>query len=159
MTSRHVGRAPTFELIPIERDGAPARPLALPPAVDANCRGTATYYTAVGFVPPWIGYVAVSGDRVVGNGGFKGPPRDGTVEIAYFTLPELENRGYATATARALVAVAATTEPELTVIAQTLPQPNASNALLRKLGFVFAGVVAHPEDGDVWEWRLPRDGV
>ena len=105
-------------------------------------------------MPPWIGYVSISGGQLVGCGGFKGPPVDNRVEIAYGTLPELEGQGYATATARALIELAKSTDATVLVTAQTLPEPNASNALLKKLGFSFAGVVAHPEDGDVWEWHL-----
>ncbi len=43
--------------------------------------------------------------------------------------------------------------------AQTLPEKNASTRILEKLGFSFMGPVQHPEDGEVWEWRLrPKGG-
>jgi ribosomal-protein-alanine N-acetyltransferase len=145
------------ELLPIDAAGAVARDLGpLPQVLVDNCAATAGFYRVVGFEPPWIGYVAVHDGKPVGGGAFKGPPRGGVAEIAYYTLPELEGRGYATATARALVEVARAHDPAVRLIAQTLPAPNASNALLRKLGFTFAGPVLHPEDGEVWEWHLPR---
>lgn len=37
--------------------------------------------------------------------------------------------------------------------AHTLAQENASNALLRRLGFRFAGEVSDPEEGIVWRWE------
>lgn len=143
------------ELIPIDKDGSFANPVSIVPEfIQQACRETARFHDRIGFMPPWIGYVSISGGQLVGCGGFKGPPVDNRVEIAYGTLPELEGQGYATATARALIELAKSTDATVLVTAQTLPEPNASNALLKKLGFSFAGVVAHPEDGDVWEWHL-----
>jgi ribosomal-protein-alanine N-acetyltransferase len=144
-----------IELIPIDESGNPARPLRpLADLVRTNCEGTASFYQTVGFVPPWIGYLSVLDGQVVGGGGFKGPPRDNSVEIAYYTLPEFEGRAIATSTARELIRMARANVPGVLVIAQTLPEPNASNALLKKLGFALAGIVVHPEDGKVWEWHL-----
>jgi hypothetical protein len=40
------------------------------------------------------------------------------------------------------------------VFAQTLPEENASTAILKKLGFTLVGSVQHPDDGTVWEWEL-----
>jgi ribosomal-protein-alanine N-acetyltransferase len=40
------------------------------------------------------------------------------------------------------------------VTAQTLPERNASHRILGKLAFRHLGIVDHPEDGTVWEWRL-----
>ena len=47
----------------------------------------------------WDGYFVVDTDtrEVVGSCAFKGPPTEaGTVEIAYFTYPGFEGKGYAT---------------------------------------------------------------
>ena len=45
--------------------------------------------------------------EVIGSCAFKAPPsEDGTVEIAYFTYPTFERRGYATAMARELIELA-----------------------------------------------------
>ncbi|MEZ5893130.1 MAG: hypothetical protein R3C58_08310 [Parvularculaceae bacterium] len=44
---------------------------------------------------------------------------------------------------------------KIVIRAQTLPEENASISILKKLGFVKFSEVMHPEDGLVWEWRLP----
>ncbi len=101
---------------------------------------------------PWAGYLAEEDGAVVGTCAYKSPPVLGEVEIAYFTLPEYEGRGVATRMAQRLVDLAR--EHGVTrVKAQTLPERNASVRILEKLGFVLAGSVNHPEDGEVWEWR------
>jgi ribosomal-protein-alanine N-acetyltransferase len=144
------------ELLTVNESGAvPAWPGPLPPVVAENCRATAALYQRVGYSPPWIGYLSLADGRIVGGGGFTAPPADDCVEIAYYTLPGMEGRGCATATARALIAVARKADPRVQIVAHTLPEPNASNALLKKIGFEFAGPMLHPEDGEIWQWRLP----
>lgn len=144
-----------FRLVSCEANGFPAeRAIALPEFVREACLASAAWYAKVGFVKPWVGYVAVMDGAAVGGGGFKEPPRDRKVEIAYFTLPELEGQGHATRTARALVAIARQADPTLLIAAQTLREENASTTILRNLGFRLHGEVSHPEDGDIWEWRL-----
>lgn len=101
---------------------------------------------------PWAGYLAEEDGVLVGTCGYKSPPMDGAVEIAYFTFPEHEGRGIATHMAEQLVAIAF--ENGATCVrAQTLPEPNASTRILGRLGFTLIGPVQHPEDGEVWEWR------
>ncbi|MBI4484113.1 MAG: GNAT family N-acetyltransferase [Acidobacteria bacterium] len=142
-------------LVQINRSGDAAEAIGpLPELVAQACAQTASLYRAVGFATPWVGYVVVSGPTIIGTCGFKAPPLSGKVEIAYFTLPEFEGRGFATAMACELVRVARAVQADITVTAQTLPKPNASNAILKKLGFKFVGTVMHPEDGEVWEWHL-----
>ena len=53
-----------------------------------------------------------------------------------------------------LIRLALDKMPTVTVAAQTLPEENASTAVLRKLRFRLVGSVEHPEDGLVWEWQL-----
>jgi ribosomal-protein-alanine N-acetyltransferase len=145
----------TVELASIDQSGGVASlTQGLPVAVKENCEATASLYRLAGYEVPWIGYVSLIDGRVVGGGAFKGPPRDNRVEIAYYTLQEFEGQGIATATARALIDIARRAAPAIVVTAQTLPAPNASNALLQKLGFTFQGSLDHPEDGEVWEWHL-----
>jgi RimJ/RimL family protein N-acetyltransferase len=111
-------------------------------------------YQNSGFVRPWIGYVAIKDDVVVGTCAFKSPPTDGRVEIAYFTFPDNEGLGIATGMASELIRIARHEDAGLIVFAQTLPEENASTTILKKLGFQFSGAVQHPEDGTVWEWEL-----
>ena len=94
---------------------------------------------------------------VVGIGGCKGPPdAAGVVEIGYSIAPAYRGRGLATEAARALVEHAFTFAEVREVCAHTLPEPNASNRILTKAGFRFAGEVTHPEDGRIWRWERTR---
>lgn len=122
-----------------------------------NCRLSADLYARVGWHPPWIGYLAVRNGVAVGGGAFTGPPRANAVEIAYFTLPQHEGHGIASATAAALVELARKTAPELRLIAHTMDEENASTRILRRLGFRDRGVIQHPEDGPVRAWELPSE--
>ena len=117
------------------------------------CRATLQIYPPGGAKAPWLGYLAEVDGAVIGSCAFKSPPAGGRVEIAYLTLPEFEGRGHATAMAARLVAIARDNGVAL-VTAQTLPQASASTRILEKLGFARHGSVMHPEDGEVWEWRL-----
>lgn len=91
---------------------------------------------------------------VIGTAAFKGPPdENGVVEIAYGIVPAFENQGYATIAAGRLVAFARVDSRVRTVLAHTLPQPNASTRVLEKNGFEKVGEVTDPEDGLVWRWR------
>jgi [ribosomal protein S5]-alanine N-acetyltransferase len=100
-------------------------------------------------------FVADDPPRLVGWGGFKGPPRNGTVELGYEIAESCRRRGHATAAVRAMVAEAFAAENVTTVIAHTLPHRNPSNQLLERLGFRFDGEV---RDSDELTWRfvLPR---
>jgi RimJ/RimL family protein N-acetyltransferase len=97
-------------------------------------------------------------DSVVGWGGFKGPPVDGTVEIGYEIAAGVQGRGFATAAARAMV-IEAFASPEVEmVIAHTLAEPNASNHILEKLGFQKVATVMD-DNQPVWRYELecPQD--
>jgi [ribosomal protein S5]-alanine N-acetyltransferase len=145
---------PDIRLVPITESGAAAEAIEIPAPASDVLTATAGMYRATGFAPPWIGYLAVSGDRTVGTCAFKTAPANGHVEIAYFTFPEFEGRGIATAMACRLVALARAAHPDIVVTAQTLPVRNASNKILEKLGFALAGTATDAEAGDVWEWQL-----
>jgi ribosomal-protein-alanine N-acetyltransferase len=110
-------------------------------------------YLVVGFAPPWIGYLVQENEVCVGSCGFKGPPVNKRVEIAYFAFPEHEGRGFATQMARELLRIVSEADAEVIATAQTLPRESASTAILKKLGFVLIGTVNDPEDGEVWEWQ------
>ena len=145
-------------LIEIRRDGSTESfEGELPEAAADVTRVWVGLYETVGFEEPWVCYLAIEDSRAVGTCGFKSPPANGRVEIAYFTFPEFEGRGVATTMARQLIAVAQKEEPGLTVAAQTLPERNASTRILEKVGFKKVGTVLHPEDGEVWEWHLPSE--
>ncbi len=115
---------------------------------------TTQLYRAVGYEPPWVGYLAFENGTCVGSCGFKSPPQINRVEIAYFTFPGHESQGIATQMASKLIRLALEKTPTLTVAAQTLPEENASTSVLKKLQFRRVGALEHPEDGLVWEWHL-----
>jgi len=144
-----------FELIAITESGELAKPVPSTPQVAAEIvEATTQLYRAVGYEPPWIGYLAIENDGCVGTCGFKSPPQNNRVEIAYFTLPGHESRGVATRMASELCRLALDKLPGVTVAAQTLPEENASTSVLKKLRFRLVGTVEHAEDGLVWEWQL-----
>jgi RimJ/RimL family protein N-acetyltransferase len=95
----------------------------------------------------------------IGNCGFKGPPRDGVVEIAYRVAPEFEGRGCATEAAKALVRIAFESTDVHTVIAHTMSDTNSSSRVLVKAGFRSVGQVIEPEDGLVWRWERAREAM
>ena len=118
--------------------------------------GTAAFLAGLGGEARWGSFLAVdpASRLVIGTCSFKGPPDgDGAVEIAYFTFPTHEGRGYASAMAALLVARAGAPPPVRTVRAHTLPERNASARILERLGFAHLGQVVDPEDGPVWRWE------
>lgn len=145
----------TVSLITIDRDGTPRSYVGPLPEVTVEVfRTTRKLYESVGFEEPWVGYLALADSTPVGTCAFKSPPRDGRVEIAYFTFPGHEGSGLATAMAAELVVIARQNRPAVLVAAQTLPERNASHRILEKLGFRRITTIDHPEDGTVWEWQL-----
>ena len=105
---------------------------------------------------PWIhGFTVVhrASGAAIGNCGFKGPPSNGRVEIAYGIDEGHRRRGYATQAARALTSFALDHDDVEIVLAHTLPEENASTRILRGLGFAYVGEVIDPEDGLVWRWE------
>jgi len=112
-----------------------------------------------GATTPWTGYLAVDSAHqiIIGTCGFPAPPdSEGVVEIAYFTFPLYEGRGYASAMAAALVELAEGTAGIRRVRAHTLPEGNASTRILEKLGFERIGETIDPDAGRVWRWERDR---
>jgi RimJ/RimL family protein N-acetyltransferase len=145
-----------MNLIPIDRDGSPRSPaLTLPPLADEVLQATAAMYASLGFHEPWICYLALVDGQIVGTCGFKGPPTQNQVEIAYFTFPTFEGQGHATAMAAALITMARRQNPQPAITAQTLPTPGASHRILQKLGFHPTQTTHHPTDGPILLWHLP----
>lgn len=111
--------------------------------------------------PEWGGFLAADRELavVIGTCGFKhGPEADGTVEIAYFTFPEFERQGYATAMAGELLNRTVESGTVLKVIAHTLPERNASTRVLERIGLQLVGEAHDEEVGSVWLWAYqPRN--
>ena len=94
---------------------------------------------------------------LIGNCGYKGPPKDGVVEIGYEVIPEYRGIGLATEIAAVLVDNAINDPAVEKVIAHTLPEENASCKVLRKCGFTQVAEIFDKEDGIVWRWEIERE--
>jgi RimJ/RimL family protein N-acetyltransferase len=106
---------------------------------------------------PWVhGFIAMIGEQRVGMVGFKGPPADGVVEVAYAIDPEHQGKGHATEATRAAVAFAFDTGQVRTVRAHTMPDGVASQRVLEKCGFSKTLEVVDPDDGLVWRFEISR---
>jgi [ribosomal protein S5]-alanine N-acetyltransferase len=95
----------------------------------------------------WLYYFAGhDGDapRLVGCGGFKGPPDAGIVEIGYSVLEPYRRRGYATEATEALCRRAFENEGIFAVIAETLPELTPSIGVLERAGFERIGEGSAP---------------
>ena len=108
-----------------------------------------------GTPPEWFSHLFVEpGEkRLIGFGGYKGEPRESTVEIGYALAEAYRGAGRATEAARELIRRAQAAGVNR-VIAHTLPERNPSTRLLERLGFRMAEEVVDPEDGTVWRWEL-----
>jgi ribosomal-protein-alanine N-acetyltransferase len=95
---------------------------------------------------------------LVGWGGFKGPPRDGVVELGYAISPSWEGRGIATAAVGELLREAYAAPEVVSVIAHTLPETNPSVRVLGKAGFAYDHAVGSPAVGTTWRFRHDRPG-
>ena len=93
-----------MSFVEIAKDGEPIKPVGpLTDTVRDVCDKTAALYESAGSHPPWMGYLVLENDTIVGTCAFRSPPRNGEIEIAYFTFPEFEGRGFATEMARHLI--------------------------------------------------------
>jgi len=72
-------------------------------------------------------------------------------DIAVLVAP---NTSIGVAVAQELVRIARTTDPQVRIIAQTLPEDNASTRVLEKCGFKQVRDGIDDEVGKVWEWEL-----
>ncbi len=108
----------------------------------------------------WYGYFFIhrQDNRVIGDGGFKGPPdASGEVEIGYALIQGYRHRGLAGEAARALAAWAFA-HPEVTAIkAETLAEGRESIRLLQTLGMEFGSERRDAEEGRIFLWRLSRN--
>lgn len=102
-------------------------------------------------------FVLAEPRTLVGWGGFKGPPREGAVEVGYEIAPGWQRRGLATAALAEMLAEAFGAPEVQTVQAHTLAAPGPSVRVLEQAGFRRdGGEVADPRIGQAWRFRLDR---
>jgi ribosomal-protein-alanine N-acetyltransferase len=77
--------------------------------------------------------------ELIGNAGFKGTPKDGSVEIGYSMLEIHQRQGYATEAVRGLLSWAFQCPEVQSVVADTLAGLAPSIRVMEKSGFAFVG--------------------
>lgn len=109
-----------------------------------------SYFESLGGREDWIGVVAFEPESrvILGSGGFKTIPLDGTVEVGYGVAIEHWGKGIGTAVCAALVRYAGDNGARV-VRAHTLIDGFASQKILLKNGFELLGEVIEPDDGPV----------
>lgn len=133
--------------------GIPVVPGALPPPLLLD---HALSELRAGQPAPWHApFLLAFGDRIVGSGGFKGPPRDGRVEIGYNVAPTERGRGFATGAVILLCRLAAEQPGVDELFAETAVDNRPSQRVLEKAGFLKTGTRESVEDGPVFQWRRP----
>ena len=98
-------------------------------------------------------YVVRNGDQaVVGSCGFKGPPKNGSVEIGYGVAPDCRNEGLATEAVRALLGLAFESGQVQEVLAQVSPANLSSTRVVLKLAFKRAGEQVDHDNELLVQW-------
>lgn len=109
---------------------------------------------AEGCPPLWICtfvIIRTSDQRIVGGCGFKGQPVKGRVEIGYGVSPSCRRQG-AAATAVAQLLNFAFSAGATEVVAEILPDNQASTGVVEKNGFSRAGTIADESGTLVVQW-------
>lgn len=103
-------------------------------------------------------YICRDPRGLVGNGGFKGPPREGRAEIGYSILESHQRNGYGTEAVRALLDWAFQHQTVDTIVAHALPGLKPSIRVLVKCGFVPVGDGPVEDGMRTIRYELPRAG-
>ncbi len=112
------------------------------------------YYPKIGFHLPWVAYLVIEQNQVVGSCSFTGKPNENKVEIAYWTFKEFEGKGIASFACKELVKISQAADARVIITAKTAPEKNASTKILEKNNFIFTEIVQDEEIGDAWLWTL-----
>jgi RimJ/RimL family protein N-acetyltransferase len=119
-----------------------------PELYDDGARQWSLEQLRAGNPPQWLTwYFVLRGEpeaTVIGVGGFKGPPHDGTAEVGYGVLPAFRCRGLASEATNALIGFAFDHPQVKRVIAETYPELTASRRVMEKCGMKFVGPGSEP---------------
>ncbi|MDQ8699676.1 GNAT family N-acetyltransferase [Hyphomicrobium sp. LHD-15] len=143
-------------LVAIAPDGSVDTSVELSQHAAPVILATLDNYKARGNFAPWLCYMTFDAGINVGTCGFTMPPTGDVVEVAYYTFPEHEGKGFAQQAAQALVRIAQDAKSGLVITAHTLPEEGPSCQVLRKSGFTRTASIDHPEDGPIWVWTFTR---
>ncbi|MEP6582702.1 MAG: GNAT family N-acetyltransferase [Ginsengibacter sp.] len=147
----------TFEPLHIDEDKT--KEIYANPDCQELFKSYPEYYYKTGYHPPWIGYLVIRDNMVVGVGGFIGKPKDNRVEIAYGTFKKFEGQGIASFACARLIAITKEKDPNIIITAKTSPEPNASGKVLQRNGFTFTRMVQDDGIGDAWEWVHNEESI
>jgi Acetyltransferases, including N-acetylases of ribosomal proteins len=106
--------------------------------------------------PEWGGYLAIENESkvIVGTCAFKGNPNEkGEIEIAFFTFPKKEGKGFGTMMTKELIRIAEKSSEVKVVFANSSPEKSPATRILEKCGMVMKGEILDSEDGKVWRWE------
>ncbi|RYZ05149.1 MAG: N-acetyltransferase [Myxococcales bacterium] len=102
-------------------------------------------------------FITTDPPRLVGLGGFKGPPSaDGVVEIGYAIAPAFRGQGLATDAVAQMLQRAFADPTVCAVEAHTLGSENPSTRVLQRAGFRKIAESDDLVEGPVWRWRIER---
>lgn len=112
-------------------------------------------------IQQWMFYFAILSKEnlLVGNGGFKGYPKNGIVEIGYEIADSYRNRGLASELVNILIEIAFSNKGASTIVAHTLEYEGASAKVLKKNGFIYKGQFNNPMDGVVYRYEKVQNSV
>ncbi len=101
---------------------------------------------AENFDPAWgmRYFLADRPRRLVGVGGFFGPPKEGAVMLGYAVAAPFRGQGFATEATLGMLAFAYADARVQSILAETLPELAASIRVLEKAGFGPGGPANHP---------------
>jgi len=145
-----------MKLLPIQEKLEDNEIFITDPLCQESLYATVEFYRGVGFSPPWIGYYAMQDNELVGCAGFKGRPINDKVEIAYGTFEKFQHQGIGAAICKEMVNLSLETDPNVRIMARTLPEKNFSTRILEKNNFKCLGTVIDVDDGEVWEWEFDK---
>lgn len=96
---------------------------------------------------------------LIGFVGFKGPPRDGRLDIGYAILDAHHGKGYAAEAVRALTHWAFLDRRVQRIVAETLPHLTASIRVIEKCGYSLAAASTIGHDGEacVVQYEMTRE--
>ena len=107
----------------------------------------------------WWSYLLIykKENKLIGNGGYKGNPEKGGVEIGYEISPQYRNRGLTTRMVKLLIDEAFRYDTVTHIKANTLAEKNASASVLQKLNFQLAQNIQHGNVELFWRWILYKE--